>query len=247
MKEIEMEGKTVTIAVENGLEKLGLRRDQVEVEVLQEGSAGFLGIGGKSALVRLREKNWDPAAALKSRPAAKTPKRQAASPRKTDEPPRADIDTDKACGATRDILAEILRLAEIKTPQIKCAWDSEQGRVRAEVDTPDAALLIGKGGRTIEALQFLVTVIVGRKIGNPAAIQIEAQGYWKKIEGKILAEAESAVEDVVRTGKSHRFEPLEASLRRLIHRRLAGHPDVVTASEGEGPWRKVVIKPRPKS
>ena len=244
MKEIETKGKTVTFAVEAGLTKLGLRRDQVEVEVLDEGKTGFLGIGSKPASVRLREKIWTEEAAAAEKPPARTaaPKAQR-SPSKSPETPR-EADPEKACSTTSEVLREILTLAGVKSPEVRCEWDKEQGRVRAEVDTDDGALLIGKGGRTIEALQFLVTVIVGRKTGAPTAISVETQGYWKKIEGRILDEAENAIAEVKKTGKPYKFEPLESSLRRLIHRKLADHSDVVTASEGEGPWRKVVIKPR---
>ncbi|MFH2202204.1 MAG: Jag N-terminal domain-containing protein [Elusimicrobiota bacterium] len=270
MKELKVEGKTVTIAVENGLTELGLRRDQVEVEVLSEGSAGFLGIGAKLAEVRLREKIWSEGSA-EDKPQAKPspqPERQAKSgsavrreparpaPRRNDKPrPKAkprptrkseepQIDSAKACAVTAEVLGEILKLAQLAKPSVRCAWDEKQSRVMAEVVSDDSPLLVGKGGRTIEALQFLVTVIVGRKTGVPTAIQVETEGYWKKIEDKILDEARSAVEKVKQTGSSYRFDPLEASMRRLIHRTLADHPDVVTASEGEGVWRKVVIKPR---
>lgn len=263
MKEIKTKGKTVTFAVEAGLTELGLRRDQVEVEVLDEGTTGFLGLGSKPAEVRLREKIWTGDA--KETPSNSKPtkllgedgkrpdapqrlERKASQPARTHRPktesPEVVADPEKACAATTEVLREILALTGIKNPEVRCQWDKEQGRVMAEVDTEDSALIIGKGGRTIEALQFLVTVIVGRKTGAPTAIQVDTQGYWKKIEGKILEEVDSAIEEIKRTGKAYKFDPLEPSLRRLIHRKLANHSDVVTASEGEGPWRKVVIKPR---
>lgn len=270
MKEIKTKGKTVTFAVEAGLTELGLRRDQVEVEVLDEGTTGFLGLGSKPAEVRLREKIWTgdaketpsnakptellgeevpPPHVVGKRPTEPPPSEQRASkPARTHRPkterPEVVVDPEKACAAATEVLREILALTGIKNPEVRCQWDKEQGRVMAEVDTEDSALIIGKGGRTIEALQFLVTVIVGRKTGAPTAIQVDTQGYWKKIESKILEEVDSAIEEIKKTGKAYKFDPLEPSLRRLIHRKLADHSDVVTASEGEGPWRKVVIKPR---
>lgn len=293
MRETEIEGKTVTIAVESGLKELGLRRDQVEVEVLDQGSPGFLGIGAKSARVRIREKIWGEGAKEpqepKERKAGPTSKpRRDPEPRrssrgrhsggrggdrgpsgrqdrKRDEPrgrrrrspekqprrerpsrpaPVEDVDTGKACETAEAVLKEILDLASLTDAKVTCVWDEEQSRVRAEVETADAGLLIGKAGRTLEALQFLVTVIVGRKTGVPTAIQVESQGYWKKIEEKILSETERAVREVKRTGRSYRFEPMEPALRRLVHRKLVDDPDVETSSEGEGPWRKVVVRPK---
>lgn len=256
MKEIVMEGKSVTIAVEQGLAQIGLRRDQVEVEVLSEGTAGFLGIGSKPAQVQLREKLWgedsdDSSGKTSTRtapePAPKKTRRNAQAGKQTSRKnttAAADVDPQKACATAETVLNEILALAKVEHKKVQCRWDKEQGRVCAEIESQDAGLIIGKGGQTIEALQFLVTIIVGRRTGSPTAIQVETQGYWKKIEGKVLSEAESAAAKVKKTGKPYRFEPLEASLRRLIHRKFGDHPDVVTSSEGEGAWRKVVMKPR---
>ncbi|MDE2291667.1 MAG: Jag N-terminal domain-containing protein, partial [Elusimicrobia bacterium] len=80
MKEIECEGKTVTIAVEAGLKDIGLRRDQVEVQVIDEGSAGILGFGVKPARVLVREKRWGEGAA-EAAPAATPPAKTPARPR----------------------------------------------------------------------------------------------------------------------------------------------------------------------
>ncbi|MFH1725986.1 MAG: RNA-binding cell elongation regulator Jag/EloR [Elusimicrobiota bacterium] len=266
MKEIETEGKTVTIAVENGLKELSLRRDEVEVQVIEEGTAGFLGIGAKPARVHIREKRWAGDEPPAHRPPAKKPAREkpapkspraeqrhvprpkqgapSARPRVKQETERSEVDTAKACEAAEGVLKEIFSLAGLGDASVKCLWDKRQCRVQAEVETGDAELLIGNGGRTIEAIQFLVTVIVGRKTGTPTAIQVETQGYWKRIEEKVLAEAEKAVDEVRRTGRVYRFEPMDPALRRLIHRKLVDHPDVETASEGEGSWRKVILKPR---
>jgi spoIIIJ-associated protein len=144
------------------------------------------------------------------------------------------------------VVKEVLALTGLSAPTTRTAWDAEQVRVRVEVETPDAAILIGKGGKTLESLQFLVTVIVGRRMGVPVAVQVDSEGYWKRIEERIGADVQAAVSDVKQTGRPFRFEPMEPAMRRLVHRKLMNHPDVETASEGEGAWRKVVVKPRRK-
>lgn len=299
MKEIEMDGKTVTMAVESGLRELGLRRDEVEVQVLEEGTAGFLGMGGKPARVRIREKVYAPGMVAEeegddignriqpARPASRgagqgsrpertvprerpergpqiersayhdsrperRPRRQAPPPRRTVAPaarrPRIesseDVDTAKACAEARAIIEAMLSLCGLSEPKVECAWDTAQLRVRAEVGTPDAALLLGKDGKSLEAFQFLATVILGRRMEMPVAIQVECEGHWKRVEAAVLAELERAAEEVKRTGKPYRFEPMEPALRRLIHRSAMSHPDLETVSEGEGSWRKVVLKPK---
>ncbi|PCI37314.1 MAG: hypothetical protein COB53_06830 [Elusimicrobia bacterium] len=260
-QDIETEGKTVTIAVEQGLKDLKLSRDEVEVTVLEEGNAGFLGMGSKPARVRIRRKRWEddktgdrpkseaakeaakpkpapqkrePQPAPESRPTARDRMMQDASP----------ADPEKACAEAKNVIDELLKLAGISFESITCTWDKSQERVHAEIDSEDGELLIGKGGKNLEAIQFLVTIITGRRLGQPTAIQVETEGYWAKLEEKILAEADRAVDQIKADGGEYRFEPMDPALRRLIHRRLADNADVMTASEGEGSSRKVVVKAR---
>ena len=274
MRELEIEGKSVTVAVENGLKELGLRRDQVEVQVLAEGSSGFLGIGAKPAKVLLREKHWaDPASGPSepplARPASKSapaPKRsrpreehrerpaaanghaQAAPEAHRAERPAEDapVDTAKARETAEGVLREILTLMGISDASIKTGWDAEQWRVRAEVECADAGLLVGKGGKTLDSLQFLTTVITGRRMKVPVAVQVDSQGHWRQIEEKIVSEIEKAVSEVKATGRAFKLEPMEPAMRRLVHRKLTRHPEIETSSEGEGSWRKVVLRPRAK-
>lgn len=307
MKETECEGKTVTMAVENALRELGLRRDQVEVSVLDEGTAGILGLGAKPARVLVREKRWGEAAAdAPSAPAAERPRarlssarpagrrpapKPAARPappppsaaaaaedatpierheprehrehrehrgrderrerpqrperrRREDAPPLCAEEQGKAVQATQEVLAEIMRLAGVPDAEVSARWDAEQSRVQAELKTEDAALVIGRNGRTLEALQFLTTIIVGRRAGVSAPLQVECDGWWKDLEARIAADADRAALEVAESGHPYRFEPMEPALRRVVHRRLANNPEVETASEGEGAWRKVVVRPK---
>ena len=343
MKEIEIEGKTVTMAVEKGLAEIGLRRDQVEVEVLVEASPGFLGLGAKMARVRITEKIWGdaapdapsrppsaegrpprtaegrltsrpprssegrPARPTESRPARPTESRPPRSsegrpPRSGDHPPvvpegrgqepdsrrgpsrpprhgsderrpsprtysgpssrpgpsssrapyqrpekaQPPADTGKACSEAKALLLELFGMMHLEVKDIVTDWDAAQLRVHAEVDTPDGTLLIGKDGRTLESLQFLSTLMLSRRMKTPVAVQVETQGYWKQKEESIMIQVHQAIEEVQRTGRPVRLTPMEASLRRLVHRSLAESPEVETVSEGEGVWRKIVLRPKKK-
>lgn len=275
MRELEIDGKSVTVAVEAGLKELGLRRDQVEVQVLEEGSSGFLGIGAKPARVLLREKHWtDPASGPAEPPLARPASKSAPAPKRSrpreehrerpaaanghahpvSETHRAErapaedvpVDTAKALETAEGVLREILGLMGISDASIKTGWDAEQWRVRAEVECADSGLIVGKGGKTLESLQFLTTVITGRRMKVPVAVQVDSQGHWRQIEEKIVSEIEKAVSEVKATGRAFKLEPMEPAMRRLVHRKLTKHPDIETSSEGEGSWRKVVLRPRAK-
>jgi spoIIIJ-associated protein len=86
--------------------------------------------------------------------------------------------------------------------------------------------------------------MLSRGAETPVAVQVDALSYWEKREAAVLDQARGAVERVKATGKPSRLEPMDSSTRRLIHRTFAGDPDVATVSEGEGNWRKIVIRPR---
>ena len=285
MEELESEGKSVSEAVEAALKKLGLRRDQVEVQILQEASSGFMGIGAKTARVKITQKHWgdpSPAAAAPAKPAGRPfverrsqnqtrrqperrqerrpepkPPRPESRPdpkpdlprpprHETHEKPAVPVDTKAACRESETVLKEIFSLMSFASPTIAISWDAKQERVKAEIESQDADKLVGQDGKCLESLQFLSTLILSRRLGTPAAVQVEALGYWEKREEEILSQAQRGIEEVKRTGKPSRLAPMDPAMRRLIHRNLAGHPDVETASEGEGSWRKIVIRPRKK-
>ena len=228
MADIEMEGKTVAEAVDNALRALGMTRDKVEIEVLHEPSAGFLGMGAKPARVRVREKAA--AGAAVSTPSA---------------PPRsAPADTARAQAQTQALLAELLPLMGLDVTLSSAAWDPVQERVNCRVDGPDADKLVAGDARPLESLQFLVTLIVSRKVGEPVAVQVDARGYWSRREQEILSQAERGIAEVKSSGKPYRLQPMDPAMRRLIHRHFMDHPEIQTASEGEGAWRKIVIRPR---
>ncbi len=308
MAPIESEGRTVAEAVEAALLKSGLRRDQVEITVTDEGSTGFMGLGAKPAKVRLTEKRWGPdspapAPSAPPRPAQRAPVRNSAprpperqperrperkperqperrpeprqarapeprAPQRAPEPARPPqrapeparpprerreaskpvtaAEATEACDNAQKLVVELLKLMAIAAPTATAAWDADLERVKISVESQDASLLVGRDGRVLESLQFLTTLMLSRGNNAPIAVQVDALSYWEKREQAVLDEARRGVETVKATGKPVRMEPMDSSMRRLVHRTLSAHTDVTTASEGEGAWRKLVIRPRAK-
>lgn len=307
MHEVTVEAKTVAQAIEKGLKEMGLRREQVEVSVVQEPSGGIFGLGAKQARVVLREKRWSgeegrpPEADVQDLPPARPsarPEREARPPRDVREvrpasasgggsrgerrgpggrdrmggrrrppqgerPPRAGV-TAEAEGPrephvpsvpeartpeseeAKAILQELAKLMGLTDATVMSGWDAAQGRVRAEVVTPDARMLTGRDGEVLGALQFLTTLAVNRKLKSQVAVQVDTEGFWKRKEESAIAQAQRALDTVKSSGRPFRMDPMDASLRRLVHRHLQDNADVETASEGEGAYRKVVVKPRRK-
>jgi spoIIIJ-associated protein len=286
MDPIESEGASVAEAVDAALKKSGLRREQVEVTVLSEGSSGLMGFGAKPARVRLTEKRWGEASVARPavepekpaprprsaprpaptprpapapRPAPERREPPPAAPRPEPAAPRAETraprpgsdarpftaaEAEAACARAQELLVDLLRRMTIAAPTVAVSWDPDMERVKAVVESQDAVELVGRDGRVLESLQFLATLMLSRGAEKPIAVQVDALSYWEKRESAILESALNGAESVKATGRPFRLEPMDAAMRRLIHRTLASNPDVTTASEGEGPWRKIVIRPR---
>ncbi|MBI5239528.1 MAG: Jag N-terminal domain-containing protein [Elusimicrobia bacterium] len=294
IEEMESEGKTVAEAVESALKQLGVPREQVEVQILQEASSGILGFGAKPARVKVTRKHWGtptrqperpsgrgghgrhgsssrgpsgrpprqsrPEPRRESRPARPSPQslpargeqpapsgtaRPAAPPApRADERPAVPVDPAKACAASEEVLKELLGLMLFPDAAVAAKWDPEQERVKTNVRTAEADRLIGPDGKVLESLQFLMTLMVSRRVGTPVAVQVDTNDYWQKKENDILSQVLKGVEIVRTTGKPFRMQPMEPPLRRLVHKSLANHADIMTSSEGDGPWRKVVLRPR---
>lgn len=259
METIETEGRTVAEAVETALRKSGLRRDQVEVTVTQEGSAGFMGLGAKPARVRLTEKRWGPDSPAGLPPAPRRAPAPSRAPEPSVHPPRtprvreenassprplSPASNAEACANAQKLVLELLRLMSVASPTATTVWDADLERVKIAIESQDASLLVGRDGRVLESLQFLATLMLSRGNGAPIAVQVDALSYWEKKEQAVLDAARRAVETVKATGKPVRMEPMDSSMRRLVHRTLGSNPDVTTSSEGEGSWRKLVIRSR---
>lgn len=276
-REIQSEGKDVATAIIRGLNELGRRRDQVEVTVIQEEKSGFLGIGGRPAIVRIIEKKWDSehSTPMKPRSAAKASSsgkgrggrkggkdfkkggRKAKAERiktpKENEPqklPSAEIqnavvpeDMKPALQCAKETLDTMISSMGVKAENLNVWWDDKQQRILLTFDCDHPAIVIGKEGKTLESMQYIVTLVVSRRFNTPISVMADTQNYWRKLEDKINNEIGKALSMVKRTKRVYRFRPMSAQMRRYIHRFLADNLEITTVSEGEGKWRKVVIKP----
>jgi len=188
-----------------------------------------------------------PAARAEERPVPsgkgeRLPSRDGASQRAA--APAQPVDPAQACAAAEEILKELLELMLFTDAGVTVRWDPEQERVKTNVRTSESDRLIGVEGKVLESLQFLMTLMVSRRVGTPVAVQVDTNDYWQKKENEILSQVLKGVETVRNTGKPFRMQPMEPPLRRLVHKSLAHHPDIMTSSEGDGPWRKVVLRLR---
>ena len=201
MKFVEKSGKSVEEALRLALIELDASREQVEIEVLDEGSKGFLGIGAKETRIRVSKKNSV---------------------------------TDVAHNFLSSLLKEMNIAAEI---EIVLGQDALNINIIGE----DMAILIGKRGQTLDSLQYLVSLVVNKERDDYLRVVLDTENYRAKRKETLEGLAEKLASKVKKSRKNVILEPMNPYERRIIHSALQINPNVSTKSEGDEPYRKVVI------
>ncbi|MQF92770.1 MAG: protein jag [SAR202 cluster bacterium] len=221
--EIIMSARTVDEAIELGLKELDADRDEAEVEILSRGKAGFLGIGAEVARVRVT--------------------RISAGRNAAGMPTTGEGETT-AAGVATAAVGRILEAAGVNvTRTLRAANDPESGGPIIDLAGEDSGLLIGRRGQTLQALQFLVNLIV-RKQFEGVRVVLDVENYRQRREFQLRDMATKVAARVTQTNRSITLEPMPPADRRIIHTSLTDNPDVSTESTGEGEGRKVTIMPK---
>ena len=145
---------------------------------------------------------------------------------------------DTAIAALRDVL-KYFNVGEVTIDE----YEGDEGELILDITGDDLAVLIGRHGKTLEALQFLISAITVRKIGYRFPVIIDVESYKNRQRQKLEALARSSAKKAVSQGHSVKMRPMTPYERRIIHVALRDDPRVDTASEGEGPARHVVVVP----
>lgn len=229
---LEVIAPSVDEAVQKGLDELGVKESQVDIEVLDEGSGGFLGLGERQARVRLTLRE---AMAQASRP------REAMTP-------LSAADTENLLSIAKATVQELLEHMGVRAEvQVRMGEPDEPGMaapVLIDIEGSDLSFLIGRRSETINALQMVTRLIVGKEVGHGAQVIIDVSGYRKRREESLRLLAQRMAKQAISTGHRQTLEPMTPSERRIIHIELRDSQEVTTESVGEEPRRKVVIIPR---
>ncbi len=252
-RSVETTAPDIESAIEQGLQQLGVARESVIVEILEEPSRGLLGIGARQARVRLTT-------AAPPRPVAPPtpPAPQPAVELEEEEAPEesaslveaqpvdeAELDDDARVG--RETLQELLERMRVKatvTVYRAQAADNEVAPWVLQIEGPDLGALIGKRGETLAALQYITRLIASRELQRRANIIVDVEGYKVRREKQLRRLAQRMAEQAVQLGRTVALEPMPPYERRVVHLALRDHPQVTTQSVGEGDRRKVTIIPK---
>jgi spoIIIJ-associated protein len=229
---LEKIAPTVEEAITNGLAELGLPADMVDVEVLDSGSRGLLGIGGRQARVRLSIK-----AASSAEPETGVSAPQVSTP----------AGEDDLLQFSRQAVVELLEKMKITASvDVRYGELDEEGErhVLVDINGPDLGVLIGRRAEILNAMQYIVNLIVSKQVEHWVQVLIDVEGYRARRERQLRQMAQRMADQAVKTGRRQSLEPMPASERRIIHLELRDHPSVTTQSVGEEPARKVTIVPK---
>ncbi|MDO4503172.1 MAG: R3H domain-containing nucleic acid-binding protein [Coriobacteriia bacterium] len=153
-----------------------------------------------------------------------------------------DEEVDRIADVAIDTLRDILKHFNVGDVTID-EYEGDEGELILDITGDDLAVLIGRHGKTLESLQFLVSAIVVREIGFRYPVVVDVEGYKSRQRQKLESIALSAADRAARQGRNVKLHPMTPYERRIVHIALREDPRVTTASEGEGPNRHVVVSP----
>ena len=260
MEYIQVSAKTIDDAVLEAAMKLATTREHLEYEVIEKGSAGFLGFGAKDAVIRaraLRDDEIELKAKAEEKEAVKQEvkkevkkeikkefkpepkKEEVKAPVEKKEEPVKKAAPGKVISA-EDFLKDVFKAMDMEV-EIKVTENKEDKSLDIELVGEDMGVLIGKRGQTLDSLQYLVSLVVNKYSDEYIRVKIDTENYRERRKETLENLARNIAYKVKRTRKAVSLEPMNPYERRVIHSALQNDRYVTTHSEGEEPYRRVVV------
>lgn len=230
----EKNAKSIDEAIELALAELNSERDKAEIEIIQEPAKGFLGIGGRDAIVKVTVEVVDDTAEIKE------PKKSAPKTKRQKMSGGVYVSESPAENA-KNFITDILTAMGL---DVTVTADFDGEIVNVNLDGENMGVVIGKRGDTLDSIQYLTSLVVNQRSEDYIKVSIDTENYREKREEALVALAKRLAGKVTRTGKKFALEPMNPYERRIIHSSLQDNENVTTFSVGQEPYRKVVIAPK---
>ena len=260
MREVIQTGKTIEEALEKAVLELNVDVDEVEYEVLEAASPGFLGFGAKPAKIVARcdirkpepqpekrafePRKFDKPTSIAQKPAART-ERPVAEPTKTERPKSSYEKNDENFvpteGATTFIEGFVKDLFQKSNFNVQAAITRNGRFIEVNLTGEDVGNVIGKHGDTLDAIQHITQLAFNKAVGGAEKIRIDTENYREKREKTLVGLAKSIANRVIKSKGKYELEPMKAYERRIIHSALQSYPMLTTYSVGNEPQRRIVI------
>ena len=209
----EFKAKTVEEAVTAATVALGITSDELEYEVVEKGSTGFLGLGAKPAIIKAKKKE--------------------------EEVVNQTVSTGLV-DKTKVYLDSLFKAMDIET-EVTIDFDEENNNMDINLEGSEMGILIGKRGQTLDALQYLISLYVNKESEAYVRVKLDTENYRARRKDTLENLAKNIAFKVKRSRRSVTLEPMNPYERRIIHSALQNDRYVTTKSEGEEPYRKVVV------
>ena len=273
---IRVSAKTVEDAITEASIQLGITSDKLEYEVIEKGSAGFLGIGMKQAVIEARRKVDEKqeteiveevkkeiqqvaAEEVKAeekileevkaeiehdeKPKQTTEKVEKKEEIKNDAPVKRKVELAEVTDETKEAVSTFLKdTLKAMGMEVEIALDiDEDGSLSINMSGPNMGILIGKRGQTLDSLQYLANRVANKHQSGYVRVKLDTENYRARREETLKHLAKNIAHKVKRNRRPVALEPMNPYERRIIHSALQNDPYVTTHSEGEEPYRKVVV------
>ena len=199
----EFKAKTVEEAITAASLEFGVASEELDYEIVEKGSTGFLGLGSKPAIINAKKK-------------------------------------DSFLDDIKEYLDNLFKAMDIET-KVNIDYDADASLMNIDIEGPDMGILIGKRGQTLDALQYLISLYVNKKTESYIRVKLDTENYRARRKDTLENLARNIAFKVKRTRRSFTLEPMNPYERRIIHSALQNDKYVATRSEGEEPYRKVVV------
>ena len=250
MEIITVSKKTVEEAITEACIQLGLASTDVEVEVIEKGSAGFLGIGAKQAVI----KAWKKVEKKENKKEVKKVVEESKQEEVKEEATPVVEESNEEVVETEEKLAEVEPQTKeacekfltdvLKTMGMEVTLTSEideDGSLSINMEGENMGILIGKRGQTLDSLQYLTNRVANKMQDGYVRVKLDTENYRQRRKETLENLAKNIAHKVKRTKKAVSLEPMNPYERRIIHSALQGDKYVSTHSEGEEPYRRVVV------
>lgn len=239
MEYMEFKGKTKSDAITEACRHFSIPSDRLDYEVVDEGKAGFLGMGARPAVVKARVKEQREEV-IEPVVTAETPVTASAA---VEAEKTVDIDVE---AVSKKFLVDVFAAMGIAV-EISATYNDPQKSLEVELSGDEMGVLIGKRGQTLDSLQYLISLVVNKGTGEYIRVKVDTENYRQRRRETLENLAKNIAYKVKRTRRPVSLEPMNPYERRIIHSALQNDKYVTTHSEGDEPFRRVVVTPKRES
>lgn len=237
MEYMEFKGKTKNDAITEACRHFSIPSDKLDYEVVEEGKTGFLGMGARPAVIKARVKEEVREEVIEPVKLSETP--VIASVRAAAEKIE-DVDVE---AVSKKFLSDVFAAMGIGA-DISTRYNDSLKSLEVELSGDEMGVLIGKRGQTLDSLQYLISLVVNKGTGEYVRVKVDTENYRQRRRDTLENLAKNIANKVKRTRRPVSLEPMNPYERRIIHSALQNDRYVTTHSEGDEPFRRVVVTPR---